>query len=507
MKTVRVPRAGVALAVAMAAAVFTATGPAGTPAAAGAPAASAQCNTTREPRQPVILVHGFNSKPTTWNSSTRAAIAAAGQSTCIDVFDYAAASTDWVRDKRIGPALATRIVTLGAASSAGGGTGKVIVVAHSMGGLATRCAAAASCNGGRTGVADHLRELITFGTPNLGSYLDDDAARVAAPLLSATCTLRLNYFDPICREIRALGTSAASRAFHPGSAELKDLPQLPATVPVYALAGQVELYSSFFGLNNVDLGDFGDTIVLEDSATVAAQKVEPLGGDQVINCGKIDITDLFRSAHSCWHGTETNDTRFLGAATNQIMVAEKQDSARASAQLLNATLPANSCQSGDIGWKMPYPLRMRNGAGSDYDPSGKFAGSSVSGAKVLGFADIDGDGRTDAVMDYTCFGSLPEQCCAGRSSNLLFISAFSTGSTAALRRVGGVIHGGASLPGDQYGPADRLIGSASLSGTTLSTTQYIIYPDEYTPAQLGGADPNAPVYVRYQFRKGRWIVV
>ena len=295
-------------------------------------AASIYCSTSREARQVVELVHGFHSGPDTWGKPARSQLAAAGSATCVDVFDYAKYSTYWVTNPNIGPALAARLDTMAAASKAGGGTGKVIVVAHSMGGLATRCAAAASCNGGRSQVVGHLAELITFGTPSAGSYLVNAAIGTAGSLLSASCHVHIAAAPAaalVCPQIQALTTSDAARAFATGSAELSKLPKLPATIPVYSLAGQVELHSSFFGFNDVDLGDVGDTIVLEASAVAMARKIGPIGGRQVINCGKIDITDFLRSAHSCWHSTETNDTRFLQAAAHQIALVEANTSAAA----------------------------------------------------------------------------------------------------------------------------------------------------------------------------------
>ena len=110
--------------------------------------------------------------------------------TCIDVFDYADASTQWVTDHQIAQQLATTINSLADQSKAAGGPGKVIVVAHSMGGLATRCASAASCSG-VTGAAAHIAALITFGTPTLGSFLKgygaSEAEHLVADILSTDC--------------------------------------------------------------------------------------------------------------------------------------------------------------------------------------------------------------------------------------------------------------------------------------------------------------------------------
>lgn len=285
-----------------------------------ATAESVQCSAKSETRQVVELVHGFASDPSTWNQDARDYLTGRARGICLDLFDYAKWHFNWVTDLHIGPALAARIDTLGTASKAGGGSGKVIVIGHSMGGLATRCASAASCNGGRTDVAGHLAELITLGTPTLGSWLASPATHDVGSILSASCYAAVvpMALRAICPTIRNFTTSASSRAFVPGSSELRHLPQMPATIPVYRLAAHIEAFSSFFGLNNTDLGSIGDVAVLENSATAQPRKVGVIGGDQVIGCGSVDLTDLLRIHYSCWHSTETHDTRFLQAAVHQI---------------------------------------------------------------------------------------------------------------------------------------------------------------------------------------------
>jgi pimeloyl-ACP methyl ester carboxylesterase len=318
---------------------------------------SPSCSHSSEPRLPILLVHGYNSDPTTWSAASRALLVGDASTRCFDVFDYGGTtSTYWVTNQDIGPALARRITTLAAASAKGGGAGRVVVVAHSMGGLATRCAAARSCNGGVDRVSEKIAELVTFGTPNLGSWLVGpglhNVGRTVGSLLSASCYLSFNVHNQYCIQIRALGTSDATRAFKPDSRQLQQLPSLSNTVPVYALAARIQLYTSFFGKNLGYLGDGGDLIVLEDSATAAARKVGGLGGEQIIDCGRIDVTDWSRSAHSCWHVTETNDTRFLGAAAYQIKLVEKSLPPRSG----SGQSPGDGSQAGPGGTAPQSPL-------------------------------------------------------------------------------------------------------------------------------------------------------
>src|SRR5262249_16610009 len=154
--------------------------------------------------------------------------------------------------------------------------------------------------------ANQIAEVITFGTPNLGAFVlngTSNLQRSAGWILSSTCNVSFNHGNPICAQIRAFGTSDATRAFKPGSDQLRALPAFPSSVPVYALAARVDLHSSFFGFNDANLGSVGDGVVDEKSALAAGRKIGKIGGTQVIQCGKIDATNLFGSKWSCLHST------------------------------------------------------------------------------------------------------------------------------------------------------------------------------------------------------------
>ena len=297
------------------------------------------CDQFADSRQPVLLVHGYDSGPATWGPAARDQLARDGRATCIDVFNYATWSTNWVTDPHIGPALAQRIATLAAASTAGGGTGKVIIVAHSMGGLAVRCAVNPGC-GGDGNLTSSVADVITFDTPNTGSWLRanhdaDGPVGVLASVLSGACYASFNATDPMCEQIRALGTSAATKAFTPGSAQLHRLPPIPRGLPVFAVAGRVEITTSVFGWKTIGLGDAGDLVVTEHSAQAEAARYGQLGGTKTINCG---TANLARHLHgsSCSHLTETNDTKFLAAAVRQIALAEHAGARPARAGLHDA---------------------------------------------------------------------------------------------------------------------------------------------------------------------------
>jgi pimeloyl-ACP methyl ester carboxylesterase len=281
-------------------------------------------------RFPVLLVHGYDSDVTAWSPQTQQYLAGSGSATCIDTFDYGPYATTWVTDPHIGPALANRIVQLASQSTNAGGPGRVIIVAHSMGGLATRCASSPACSG-VTDVASKIAALVTFGTPNLGTWLKSygrsDIADVLGPFFGAACVgtgSGLGILKGVCHELRAWTTSAAVKAFTPGSAQLKALPAIPPSIPVLTAAGSVKVATSFFGHHVSAFGDVGDLIVSEDSALNNANVVDGIGGQTMQDCGYIDVTQpTVLSTWTCWHGTETNDSGFLTVALATITRAER----------------------------------------------------------------------------------------------------------------------------------------------------------------------------------------
>ncbi|ALG12151.1 esterase/lipase family protein [Kibdelosporangium phytohabitans] len=197
-------------------------------------------------------------------------------------FDYHDHSARWVDAPAIGPAVGDAIDCLFKATGE-----KVIVVAHSMGGLAARHALAQQ--------ADRSKEVstvITFGTPAKGSLiavLGDatlDAGAIAnrvigvVRLILATCghaasdTLRTGTPCDLLPEPARAFDSQAGLALRYGSPQLAAPKPFPKNVKVHALAGDTVLTvakAGWFRLPwEVDKVPVGDLVVMTDSATSGA---------------------------------------------------------------------------------------------------------------------------------------------------------------------------------------------------------------------------------------------
>lgn len=327
------------------------------PAAAGTSsdrAASQPCPGTADElalgaKTPVLLVHGLNDSSQLWTkgkpSMTQAIETALGSRVALAYFDYHQVSTGWVTNPSIGPQLASCLNWLAARSKSQGGPGRVIIVAHSMGGLAVRCAIYPGCAGKAATNPSVIKLVITLDTPNLGTF----------PGLVAAGQW-LCYSVPYCPGWLALAKTEAGLALDPGSTRLAQLPLLPAQVPVHAFAGKITLTTSLFGAGPFDIasgasGDIGDIAVpvasaLAEMPSCGAPDPLPAGGHTcsggslhagpgsgttIENCGTIPISELdaWHAAGTaagvltlpCWHLTEVTDPVWQAGVVTAIQAA------------------------------------------------------------------------------------------------------------------------------------------------------------------------------------------
>jgi hypothetical protein len=398
-------------------------------------------------------------------------------------FNYYNKRTNWVTDSHIGACLATWIASLAATSMRAGGAGKVIIVAHSMGGLAVRCAVDPECvnhdnaKGSPWQAADarQIALVITLGTPNLGSAVDAAGRSV---LVSTACR-KIGLCAQWAKTLAA--GSPAAKAMQESSVnpetpspELASLKSWPSIgVPLDAMAGRITITSSLFGRGPFCVfcqGELGDLAVSVPSAQAGATTAQ----STTIDCGYIPVKDLFAGNGSviaipltmkCWHNSEETYPAFQAEVVSRIKAA------------VNASRPGpstvdwrNTTYSTTCGGAAPHPftVTMQNGKGTapggNKDPYQHY---DVQ-VEAVQRGDLIGGGGTDtAVLLY----------CAPEPSNFFLqdVQIFGPGNNlvAELPHVGTLKPPGSPLP-PVYVPAElsisggRLIAGMEFYATTDS---------------------------------------
>ncbi|WP_375405913.1 esterase/lipase family protein [uncultured Amnibacterium sp.] len=299
-------------------------------------------------------------------------------------FDYHQWSDRWVTDPHIGDALATAIDCLYTASGQ-----KVILVAHSMGGLAIEQTFSRSLPGAASR-AGEISTIVTMGTPFKGSVMDSLAhgtvvadgvtgALGGSPFLTLTTAIlaacgRISTADAdsICTKVNALTPvttieSDAANALQYGSAQIRKLPSIPTSIHLVQLAGNADYSTSHSWFREVDAAvtlHLGDTIVTSGSAipspgrehsqvacayTVNASRA--VGDEAGVILGVVSKVDAQRfsvpivdSSVPCGHGQLTRDIELtndaLGAVYDDIH-ARVEASLKAAVESI--TVPAGVC--------------------------------------------------------------------------------------------------------------------------------------------------------------------
>lgn len=268
----------------------------------------------RERGTPVLFVHGFAGAPADFRRRID------DRPSMLDVigripgavtytFDYSDESLEWVAAPAIGRRLAEAIACLSAEHAR-----KVTVVAHSMGGLATRQAQGEVVDGRRSG--DSLARVVTVGTPFRGAQLlgfgGGFAADVANKLIETA--LRACSTDFARRPERSfcslLGATetAAVQGMIPGSDQLRALPPWGEQVRIVPIAAGIDIgFDGPFGFSeSFSAGDFAVSV---HSATAdASPGVRPF----VAKCtaslfGIVDAID----DSPCSHANEVANRRII----------------------------------------------------------------------------------------------------------------------------------------------------------------------------------------------------
>jgi triacylglycerol lipase len=283
----------------------------------------------------VLFVHGFTGSPGDFRRTRD------GQASMIEsvagvpdvvayTFDYSAASTQWVTDPAIGPALAKAIVCLATR------TGKrIVVVAHSMGGLAVRFAQGVVIDG--QPVANSMQRVVTIGTPTDGvillSFTRGDVSQTIVQALvdaaSEACGKKTREEHVHLCDLLDAANAPAVSAMAPGSGDLRRLPPWNPRLAIVPIAADLRLRVSVLGIGTtLSLGDIVATV---DSATADASRGQHA---YVARC-KITLEDLFEvvDRSPCSHTNELTNQSIGRAVRAQIRVATgaSKDQAKRSA--------------------------------------------------------------------------------------------------------------------------------------------------------------------------------
>jgi pimeloyl-ACP methyl ester carboxylesterase len=210
-------------------------------------------------RRPVVFVHGWTGNPMT--DAAAKLRQELGDRISTFTFDYSRWALYWASDDHIAPCLADYINGISEAHKKVRGDGKVVVIAHSMGGLALRYAM--DGNVVKTPVtAATVSDIITLGTPHLGSPW-------GGPGVAEWWSEVLTHFGRERPPSNANGGRCLAR--HDKGAPLAPdcgplPPYLPAGVTLTQLAGDITVDRTLFGFTVYSLPLYTDGVVPVPSA-------------------------------------------------------------------------------------------------------------------------------------------------------------------------------------------------------------------------------------------------
>lgn len=227
---------------------------------------------TVDAKQPVLLIHGVNGDGvTTWNGTNGpAAQMEADGGYFVGRFDYGNHNQDWVVQKPGTPSIAGQLANaihcLAQQSRQAGGSGKVILVGYSMGGLAAQAAASQAVDG--RPVASDIGGLISIGTPWKG--VDHTAAQFLSALNWAICNRTMSQAKRHHKKIptdtcKLVGTADSEAGKAITNNANGDLPKIPSGFPVFPIAGSATWNVNLLG-HPFQYGG-GDGVASTESAT------------------------------------------------------------------------------------------------------------------------------------------------------------------------------------------------------------------------------------------------
>jgi len=247
---------------------------------------------------PVLMIHGLLGRESAWEKMAPV-LRQAKEAYVAEAFDYSAdfANLKWITEGNVGSNLVNTISCYAGESRRNGGSGKVILVGHSMGGLLIQSIAEK--------VIDKTSGIITIGSPYRGSVLGN----VAAEVVNSYC-LAAYLPGELLRWMVTKENCASSLAFTGlsiGSKELAELPKLPAGIPVKAIAGDVTPQMQLGAIKiTAKASSDSDNVVHVGSATAESTSKGNGDGKKVIGCTGVVLFAMASDA-PCAHTNQLND--------------------------------------------------------------------------------------------------------------------------------------------------------------------------------------------------------
>jgi pimeloyl-ACP methyl ester carboxylesterase len=206
-------------------------------------------------QRPVVFVHGWTDNSKVFATTGSMLQQQTNNQIKPYYFDYARYSTTWAGADTVAGCLATYINTVSTSYGHAGGDGKVIVVAHSMGGLATLYASGQSKAGSNVG--GEIGGVITFDTPYTGSPFGDTGIAAEAEKIKGhgAITPQAGSDAQVC-----LGTHANGMPLPTGCGYGLP-PFLPVATPITQIAGSITVRRMFAGVHLYDIALGSDGIV------------------------------------------------------------------------------------------------------------------------------------------------------------------------------------------------------------------------------------------------------
>lgn len=271
--------------------------------------------------RPVVLVHGWTGKLMV--DTAHALLAEPSLPIATYLFDYSHWSAHWVTDQHIAACLADYVRAVSDAYRRAGGDGRVIVVAHSMGGLAIRYATSARYVANPVTSAQ-LGAVITFDTPELGSPFGNTwGGRLWETIQSHTSGIDLPPPGPgdgqRCLAQHDHGQPLPNGCGQDASDTPDPPPWLPAGVPLTEIAGDITVDRSLFGVHLYSVPLSSDGIVT--TASSHGYPTSGPGGQLQRGAGAVrDTTDActtsandIEKAFFSWIGQVTSEASPVGA--------------------------------------------------------------------------------------------------------------------------------------------------------------------------------------------------